>query len=370
MKILIIKTFPLSFDDWDNIGTLEREISIYKKIQETSNYEISFFSFGGKSEKKYDSVIKPLKFYYQKKKYHNRFIDIILSFLIPFYQNYAFKKTDVIQSNQFWGSWIGLIAAKLYKKKFILREGFQFYEFQKNLNNNKIIRLFILKILSKIIYKFSNIIIVTSNEHKEYIVNNFKINNAKIKVIPNFVDTNLFKKKIETVKDNKLLVVGRLNKQKNIELIIEAIANSKYEVDIIGSGDKSVYEDLINKYNSRVNFIFNVKNKDLVYHYNRCSFYIMCSHFEGNPKTLLEAMSCECAIIATKNKGIIENINDKCAFLIDNNPKSLKKILDNNFDNEITKKNYGKKARELIIQNNDIEKISIYFIEIYNKFHA
>tara|TARA_B100001057_G_C22731373_1_gene903935 strand:+ start:41 stop:331 length:291 start_codon:yes stop_codon:yes gene_type:complete len=96
----------------------------------------------------------------------------------------------------------------------------------------------------------------------------------------------------------------------------------------------------------------------------------MCSHFEGNPKTLLEAMSCECAIIATKNRGIIDNINDKCAFLIDNNPKSLKQILDKNFDNEITKKNYGKKARELIIKKNDIDKISIYFINIYNKFNV
>ena len=85
---------------------------------------------------------------------------------------------------------------------------------------------------------------------------------------------------------------------------------------------------MIKKYNSKVNFLNNIKNQDLVNYYNKCSFYIMCSHFEGNPKTLLEAMSCECAIVATKNKGIIENLNNKCAFLIDNNPYSLKQVLD------------------------------------------
>ena len=53
MNILIIKTFPLTFEDWDKIGTLEREISIYKKIQESSNNSISIFSFGNKSENKY-----------------------------------------------------------------------------------------------------------------------------------------------------------------------------------------------------------------------------------------------------------------------------------------------------------------------------
>ena len=53
MNILIIKTFPLSFEDWDKIGTLDREISIYKKIYKTSGNSISFFSFGNKEEKIY-----------------------------------------------------------------------------------------------------------------------------------------------------------------------------------------------------------------------------------------------------------------------------------------------------------------------------
>ena len=51
VNILIIKTFPLSFEDWDKIGTLDREISVYKKIYKTSGNSISFFSFGNKEEK-------------------------------------------------------------------------------------------------------------------------------------------------------------------------------------------------------------------------------------------------------------------------------------------------------------------------------
>ena len=138
--------------------------------------------------------LKPLKIHYQKRKYKNNILEIIRSLLIPFINKNPFKQADIIQSNQFWGSWIGLIAAKLYNKKFILREGFQFYEFQTNLNKHKVLRLLILKVLSKYIYLFSDNIIVTSSQHKNYLIKMFNINKNKIYVIPNFVDTNLFKK--------------------------------------------------------------------------------------------------------------------------------------------------------------------------------
>ena len=93
-------------------------------------------------KKKYIEKLNPLKNLFQKRKFKNNFFDLVISFFIPFFHKESFKNADIIQSNQFWGSWIGLIASILYNKKFILREGFQFYQFQQNLNKNKVIRLF------------------------------------------------------------------------------------------------------------------------------------------------------------------------------------------------------------------------------------
>ena len=190
-----------------------------------------------------------------------------------------FKNVDIIQSNQFWGSWIGLIASKLYKKKFILREGFQFYQFQTKLNKNKKIKLYLIKKFSYIIYTLTHKIIVTSNEHKNYLINNFGINEIKIFIIPNFIDTKIFKN-YHLKKHNRLLFIGRLNYQKNIELAINAISNSDYVLDIIGHGEKKRYIELSKNLNSKVNFLENVPNNELVNFYNKCSFYIICSHFE------------------------------------------------------------------------------------------
>ena len=43
-------------------------------------------------------------------------------------------------------------------------------------------------------------------------------------------------------------------------------------------------------------------------YYNRCKVYVLCSLYEGNPKTLLEAMACGCAVVGTNVLGIQEII--------------------------------------------------------------
>ena len=46
----------------------------------------------------------------------------------------------------------------------------------------------------------------------------------------------------------KLLTVGRLEKQKNIEKIIKDFKNTEYEIDVIGDGsDKEFLEELAKK---------------------------------------------------------------------------------------------------------------------------
>ena len=106
-------------------------------------------------------------------------------------------------------------------------------------------------------------------------------------------------------KPSKILFVGRLTYQKNITLLIKALENTQYELDVVGEGDK--LEDLKNEgisRNVKINFLGKVHNNDLPKIYNNHAVYVLCSHFEGNPKTLLEAMACGCAVIGTDVSGI------------------------------------------------------------------
>ena len=88
--------------------------------------------------------------------------------------------------------------------------------------------------------------------------------------------------------------------QKNIRLLIDAIADTEIQADIVGDGE--LKEDLINYAHvkkSKVFFKGVLHNDELAYTYNKYKVFVLLSTHEGNPKTLMEAMACGTACITT-----------------------------------------------------------------------
>ena len=113
------------------------------------------------------------------------------------------------------------------------------------------------------------------------------------------------------------LTVGRLDKQKNYANLIKCFEqDSIYSLKIIGEGiDKEFLEEKINKNNFNVTIHKNMQHKDLLLEMKKYKFFISSSLFEGNPKTVLEAMSSGCIVIASNIKNhrdiIKHNFNGK-----------------------------------------------------------
>ena len=216
-RILILKTFPLTLKDWHNVGIITRELKIYNTINKSNNdLNFTLLSYGNKEDLKYLTYLENIKLILPFKNLNlsNIYVKFILSFFIPLFLKDKIKNFDIIQTNQFRGSWVAILLKFIYNKKIVLRIGFEFFQFQKNLKKN-LIYLFFLKFYSKFVYKYSNKIIVTTEDIKKYIIEQFNIQNEKIHVIPNYIDTDLFKKN-RNLKKNNLLFVGRLNEQKNL----------------------------------------------------------------------------------------------------------------------------------------------------------
>ena len=110
------------------------------------------------------------------------------------------------------GAWLPLIISKIYKKKFILRCGYEYYRFSTFYNQN-FIKVLIIYLFSYLSYKLSNKIVITNNYEKNFIIQKFNLTPRKIKVIPNFIDTNIFKKKNIT-KNLTYYLLGGLNFKK------------------------------------------------------------------------------------------------------------------------------------------------------------
>ena len=97
----------------------------------------------------------------------------------------------------------------------------------------------------------------------------------------------------------KILMIGRLEYQKNYPLAFEFLKNlnSSYELDIYGRGSNKEYlEQLSKNYDIKVNFLGNIPHSDLIKTYRKYKYFLSTSKFEGNPKTILEAINSKCII--------------------------------------------------------------------------
>ena len=156
--------------------------------------------------------------------------------------------------------------------------------------------------IRKRLYPLADILVVQTQDIADY----FRkfVNSRKIQIILNPLNPELIDKRDITVeKENIVLNVGRLDYQKNQDMLIRAFANIKnfdWKLVIVGDGREFVnYKDLICKLGleEQVELAGNVE--DVSSYYNKSKIFAFTSRFEGFPNALTEAMYFGLAPIAT-----------------------------------------------------------------------
>jgi glycosyltransferase involved in cell wall biosynthesis len=173
-----------------------------------------------------------------------------------------------------------------------------------------------LKLLIRLLYKRADMIIAVSHGVKNELVNEFKLNEHKIKVIYNPVDINfIMASSQEEITDEEwfddeiplLINVGRLTKQKGQWHLIRAFKEVRKEfmckLVIRGDGElKQFLEKLIIDLSLESDIkILGWKNNHYKYISKSCLF-ISSSLWEALPYVIIEAMACGCPEIATDCK--------------------------------------------------------------------
>lgn len=177
--------------------------------------------------------------------------------------------------------------------------------------------------------------------------------NKAVKVIYNGVDISS-SKKVSANKVYDLIFVGRLNYQKNISLLINAVklikpAFPKLRVCIVGDGgEKRSLLDLVVKYGLQDNFEFvgEIKDRQRVFQYMRSAkLFVLPSFLEGFPLVILEANSCGLPAVVTKTEH-----NDLGEYIVDGKNGFIVKPLPAEM---------GKKILNLIKNPRLIRKLSV-----------
>ena len=193
--------------------------------------------------------------------------------------------------------------------------------------------LILREIIMKIIVIFSKQVVFNSKTSHSKYSKRFNIKN-KSRVIQNFIDVGQvdFESKEKNSSLQKGIYVGRLDKLKNIDSLINSFAElKKYDVYLDIYGEGSEY-DYLNKLIQKNNLVENVKLKGLelniIEKSEQYGFLILTSFHEGYPNVIFEAMNNFLFTISTDVGDVKELINNDTGIIIDGfNSASISKAL-------------------------------------------
>ncbi|MFH8119647.1 MAG: glycosyltransferase family 4 protein [Candidatus Aenigmatarchaeota archaeon] len=176
--------------------------------------------------------------------------------------------------------------------------------------------------LGKICLRFATKVITISHYLKNELIK-FGVPKNKIIVIPNAVDED-FKPTWED--ENYMLFVGRLEKHKRVNELIKLAKEINFPLKIVGVGpEKGNLIALAKKLNSPVKFLYKVNKKMLIQLYQKCSFFVSASKWEGFGLVFLEANACGKAIVGYNCTAIKERIiNNVNGFKVKNYEELIK----------------------------------------------
>jgi len=354
-------TTGVSLKTWHDIGMIDREVAIYNELSKYFK-RIYFFTYGGDEDLEFISYLADnIKVIPQKYVSSN----LLYSLLIPFIHRNILEDVHILKTNQMWGVWSAVLTKFIYKTKLVVRTGYMLsIHFAKR--NPKSKRKWVIKTIERLAYKLANGIITTSQTNFEYVRKNYHPRGTHV-LIPNYVETNVFKPMNVAKQKGSLCFIGRLTQQKNLLALLEALESLPYMLDIIGSGEQvEQLKEFARKNQVKVGFLGNIPNHKLPEILNQHELFILPSLWEGMPKTLLEAMSCGLPIIGTNIAGIREVIDHgKNGILCDTDSGSIREAIASLMEDEGSRKRIGLNARKTIEERFSLEKLAEEELKFY-----
>lgn len=348
-KLILLLSEGYGIKNWEKLGTLDRELKIYKDLAKQNDRELVIVSYQKDFFDGINIMRIPFSFI------HHKFINI-RQFCFLFTTLFKIKTTDIIITNQAHnGGWLAVLVKMFVGCKVIARCGYVFGE-QMEYLKMKGFSYSRRRFLEKITMKYSNIIFCPTVELKDWINTKYGLTNSKIKVVPNFVDENNFSKKGKVIKNFDAIYVGRIHDEKRVYLVNNLVKSLKLKTCIIGNGKKDSILEL--RKNDSITYIPSVSNKNLNGYLSQSKYFVTGSSWEGHPKAILEAMACGLICIAPSVNGINNLIeHGKTGILYDGSAEDLRtKFLD--IDSNIARQQLiSKEATEFISQNFNYSKV-------------
>lgn len=254
-----------------------------------------------KSQKEWGSVPKKV-FYY---KYKRNIINIF-SAIKQIHEVIEKVNPDIIHVHSTWAGLFVRLPYLIKRKKYKIIYTAHGWSFIMDVSKKK---KFLYAIIEKVLSIVTDKIINISNfEEKEAL--NYGLDKKKMEVIYNGVKDINYNIKCNVDENNnkiKLLFVGRLDKTKGIDILLDIYNKNKFKnlhLYIIG---ESVLDNIEIKSDDTITYLGWIDNKDIDKYYQMCDVVIMPSRWDGFGLVAIEAMRNSKPVIVS-NRGALPEL--------------------------------------------------------------
>ena len=217
------------------------------------------------------------------------------------------------------------------------------------------------------LWHLNRCMVVNAESLKDLLAQDFAVDPNRVEVVPNGVDTGYFSPDLSH-RDARpsLIYVGRLVEQKDPLTLLKAFQSVVKRMPdagliMVGNGHlRPQIDDFVrsNELESSVTVLNGTE--DIRSHFREAWGFVLPSLFEGSPNVVLEAMACGLPIVSTRVDGVPELVTDgETGFLVEpKDPDSLAQAMIKLLSNDETCREMGKKARETVMREFSMEKMT------------
>lgn len=181
---------------------------------------------------------------------------------------------------------------------------------------NPLIRYIQCRQQDEAVRKSDAVVCISENTKRDLLYYLPDVNPEKISVIYNGVD-NRFSYMRSAEKKDYVLYVGKRDRYKNFNTLIEPLAKLGYKLKIVGVPLSSTEIQLLDKARLKYEYCGIVSDTELNKLYNEAICLLYTSLYEGFGLPILEAQMAGCPVIAFNSSSIPEVIGDKELLLDD-----------------------------------------------------
>jgi glycosyltransferase involved in cell wall biosynthesis len=354
VHLVLFFTRGVSLRTWSMVGNLDREIALYRRLIDLG-HEVSFVTYGDSEDMALAGQLGGIRILCNEtalplEQYES---------LIPTLHGEVLRTAHVIKTNQTYGAELALSISQLLGTSFVARCGYMWsFNAAREHGENSFQATEARRVEEKA-FLAADRVVVTTDAMRADVETRMPETIGRVRVIPNYVDTDTFRSYGTLQGERSLIFVGRIAPEKNLAALLQAIRPLAVRLTLIGEGKlrpqlQREFTDL----DGRVAWEGNIPNALLAGHINRAGIFVLPSLYEGHPKALLEAMACGVPVIASDSPGVRDVVrHGETGYLTRTDPESIRSAIEDVLARPDLCERLARGARDYVVAHYSLDRI-------------